>query len=199
MTDPRPPIPVRLARRPTTGGLVAPWINVQLADGGVDFRQTNGTHWRRAWTERRCQTCGQHLGLLLVLIGGPNQIADGGHFDEPALHPECAAYAMRACPMVAGRMTHYRGGPALTEGPRGAVCPIPGCDCDGYVPTEHVLHDDGSHTTRPAAERAPVAGEPAHPWFAVYARSYRLAMTPEGQLLGGVPYGVLRTREVSRP
>ena len=27
---------------------------------------------------------------------------------EPALDPVCAAYTQAACPMVAGRLTHYR-------------------------------------------------------------------------------------------
>lgn len=198
MPDVRPAIPVRLADRPTVGGLVAPWVNVVLADGGVDFRQTYGKHWRQAWTSGRCQTCGQPHGPLLVFLGGPNQIADGGYFDEPPLHPECAAYAIKACPMVAGRMTHYRGTPAPTEGARGKTCPLPGCDCGGYLATDQVLHDDGSHTIRPAPDRSTAAGEPAHPWYAVYARSYRLAVTPEGQLLGGVPVEVVRTREVPR-
>ena len=197
-TDVRPPVPVRLAHRPLTGGLVAPWVNVVLADGGTDFRQTYGKHWRRAWTEGVCQVDGDPIGGLMVFLGGPNQIADGGYFTEPPLHPECAAYAMRACPMVAGRMSHYRAGPPPTEGARGQVCPTPGCGCGGWRPTEQILHADGSHTVQIAAQRAEALGEPAHAWYAVYARSYRLAMTPEGRLLGGVPGDVVKVREVPR-
>ena len=195
--DIRPPIPVRLAHRPTVGGLVQPWVNVVLADGGVDFRQTRGKQWRDAWTKRLCQVDGHPHGELMVFLGGPNQIAEGGFFDEPPLHPECAAYAMRACPMISGRMSHYRSAPSVTEGKRGQACDVPGCDCGGFVATEQVLHGDGSVTNRLAEEQARSGGEPAHAWYAVTARSYRLAMTPDGQLLGGVPTGVLRTKEVA--
>lgn len=199
MAEIRPPIPVRLAHRPTAGGLVAPWINVVLADGSVDFRQINGSSWRKAWTEDRCQTCEEPHGPLRVFLGGPNQIKPGGYFDEPPLHPECAAYATKACPMVAGRMSRYREHLALTEGPRGKACPTPSCDCGGYQATEQILRDDGSYTIQTATERASSAGEPAHPWYAVTARSQQLAVTPEGRLLGGVPVDLVRTREISTP
>lgn len=173
-----------------------PWVNVVLADGGVDFRQTRGNNWRDAWVKGLCQVDGQPHGPSVVFLGGPNQIAEGGHFDEPPLHPECAAYAMRACPMISGRMSHYRPGPSVSEGHRGQVCDRPGCGCGGLIATEQVLHDDGSVTTRLAESRRPSGGGPAHAWFAVHARSYSLAMTPDGQLLGGVPLDILRTREV---
>ncbi|MFI9558843.1 hypothetical protein [Nonomuraea endophytica] len=195
----RPPIPVRLAHRPTVGGLVQPWVNVQLADGGVDFRRANGTHWRRAWTEGRCQICSERLGRLFVMIGGPDQLAEGGVFDEAPMHPECAAYVTLACPMVAGRMTHFRPGPSLTEGARGQDCGVPGCDCGGYTDTEQVLHADGAVTIRRTDSTTSSAGKAAHPWYAVYARAYHLAVTPEEHLLGGIPSGIIRTRQISSP
>jgi hypothetical protein len=188
---------MRLASRPTVGGLVRPWVNVVLADGGTDFRQTHGSNWRNAWLNRLCQVDGQKLTTPMVFLGGPNQVAEGGFFDEPPLHPECAAYASKACPMISGRMSHYRGTPSATEGRRGQVCPDPGCDCRGYLASEQVLDGKGGLTVRPADERPAPVGEPAHAWFAVYARSYRLAMTPEGRVLGGVPVGVVRVRELN--
>lgn len=194
MSDVRPPIPVRLIDRPTTGGLVAPWLNVALADGGTDFRQADGTRWRRAWTEGLCQVCGKPLDALMVFLGGPDQ----RYFDEPPLHPECAHYVTRACPMVAGRMSHFRKGPSVTEGKRGKACTTPGCDCGGYVPSEAVLLPDGGAASIVATDRTGNEGRPAHPWFAVYARTYQLAATPDGQLLGGIPRDVIRTRQVSR-
>ena len=197
MVDRRPPIPMRLAGRPTVAGLVRPWVNIVLADGGLDFRQTHGTNWRNAWLNRLCQVDGQKLAAPLVFLGGPNQIAEGGFFDEPPLHPECAAYAMKACPMISGRMSHYRAAPSATEGRRGQTCPDPGCGCGGYLASDQVLDGKGGLTVRPAVDRAAPAGDPAHAWFAVYARSYRLAMTPEGRLLGGVPTGVVRIRELN--
>ncbi|MGW3346775.1 hypothetical protein ACWDA3_25980 [Nonomuraea rubra] len=193
-----PPIPVRLRNRPTTGGLVRPWGNNELADGGVDFRGLNGTRWRQAWMERLCQVCGKPHESLMVFLGGPNQIRAGGYFDEPPIHPECAIYVREACPMVAGRMTHYRSGPSLSEGRRGQTCIEPGCACGGYRPSEQVLADDGSVTARLADAPGP-AGSPAHAWYAVYARGYRIAVDPENRLRGGVPVDVVRTRQISTP
>ena len=40
--DIRPPIPVRLAHRPTVGGLVQPWVNVVLAQAEKAFQRTGG-------------------------------------------------------------------------------------------------------------------------------------------------------------
>jgi hypothetical protein len=184
MTDAvRPPIPMRLLDRPTIGGLVCPWVNVALADGGVDFRSAHNAKWQRCWLDRICQTCGQPLDRTVVLFGGPNQIKPNGYFTEPPLHPECAAYAAKACPMVAGRMPTYAEHDPLVEGKRGKVCPEPGCDCGGWQP------DDGaSH-----------AGEPAHEWWAVWCTEWQLAVSLEGKLLGGVPIDVKKSRLISRP
>lgn len=183
MNDLRPPIPVALAHRPTIGGLVAPWVNVPLADGGVDFRATHHSKWLRAWTEGICQTCGRSLTVRpVVFLGGRNEFA--GYFGEPPLHPECAAYAQRACPMVAGRQAAYGDRPELAHGQRGKTCPDPGCDCGGWTP-----HPGG----------APHYGDPAHEWWALWADGWNLAANPEGELLGGIPVGERRRRLISAP
>lgn len=178
-----PPIPAALAHRPTIGGLVIPWVNIRLADGGVDFRGIHNRKWVEAWTRGLCQVCALPLTQPVVLLGGPNQLAS--YFDEPPLHPWCAAYTTRACPMVAGRLARYADRPQLAYGRRGAVCPEPGCECVGWTP-----HDPG----RPGSR-----GEPAHPWWAVWCRDYAQAVTPSGRLLGGAPVGELRRRQVSSP
>lgn len=181
----RPPIPAQLAHRPTLGGLVVPWINVTLADGGADFRSPHRARVDRCWMERLCQTCGERLGARCVLFGGPRQIAPGGYFDEPPMHPACAVYARQACPMVAGRLATYAAGPRLSEGRRGAVCPEPGCDCGGWVLT------DGTNR----------GGEPAHPYWEVWADPSLivLAVTPEGRLLGGAVPHPVRVRLIETP
>jgi hypothetical protein len=176
-----PPIPAALAHRPTVGGLVIPWANVALADGGVDFRSAHHSKWVRCWVHGICQTCGLPLDTPVVLLGGPNQL--DSYFDEPPLHPWCAAYVIKACPMVAGRQERYADRRHVSEGHRGKTCPEPGCQCGGWVP----------HTT------ADSAGQPDHQWWAVWCRSWTLAATPQGRLLGGVPNGELRRRLVSTP
>lgn len=179
-----PPIPVTLMHRPTVGGLVKPYVNVELADGGVDFRSTHHKRWERCWREGICQVCALGLTEPIVLLGGPLQLET--YFSEPPLHPWCAGYASKACPMVAGRMSHYPERPKVSDGKRGKKCPLPGCDCQGWLP-------------HPGQGNADHGGEPAHEWFAVWADAVTLAVNPHGRLLGGIPSGVRRTRQVSTP
>lgn len=67
----RPSIPATCHSRPTSGGVVVPWANVQLADGGVDFRSQHESRVQRCWREGLCQLCGTSLGAVFVLFGGP--------------------------------------------------------------------------------------------------------------------------------
>lgn len=161
MTD-LPPIPASCANRPTVGGLVAPFVNLRLADGGVDFRSPHHTTYARCWTERLCQTCGGRLSRPAVLFGGPNQVA-ARSFDEPPLCPPCAVYAAKACPMVAGRQARYATRPRVSEGHRGEVCPDPDCDCGGWVSTDPDRGDSG--------------GDLAHPWYALYIDPAHIQVT----------------------
>jgi hypothetical protein len=151
----RPPIPAPCSARPVIGGLVAPFVNIRLADGGVDFRSPHQITYERCWRDNLCQTCGNQLTGTVVLFGGPNQIRTRS-FDEPPLCTACAVYASRACPMVAGRLSHYAGRERLSEGRRGHVCPDTDCDCGGFRASDPAAHD--------------AAGEPAHDWYAVYVR-----------------------------
>lgn len=179
----RPPIPVQLADRPVQGGIVVPWINVNLADGGYDFRAPHRVKVKRCWTERRCQICGEFIVAVFVLFGGPNQIADWT-FDEPPMHPVCAMYAAKACPMVAGRRATYAATAPVSHGKRGQACPVNGCNCAGWV-------SDGG---------AGHPGEPAHSWYAVWADNYALAVRPDGMLHGGqLIGGPKRVRHLSDP
>lgn len=150
-----PPIPASCAHRPTVGGLVAPFVNIRLADGGVDFRSPHQATYERCWREGLCQTCGGSLASLVVFFGGPRQLRTR-RFDEPPLCLPCAVYASQACPMVAGRQSHYADRERLAEGKRGHVCPDAGCPCGGFVDSDPNAYDS--------------SGEDAHDWFAVYAR-----------------------------
>lgn len=151
-----PPIPASCAHRPTVGGLVAPFVNIRLSDGGVDFRTPHQASTERCWRENLCQTCGTALGDVCVLFGGPRQVRER-RFDEPPLCPPCAVYASRACPMVAGRQAAYADRERLSEGRRGHTCPDGECRCGGFVPSDPDAYD--------------ASGEPAHDWFALYVRT----------------------------
>lgn len=165
MNEPiRPPIPMTCSRRPTAGGVVIPWANVQLADGGCDFRSQHESKVQRCFLEGRCQVCGLPIPQPIVFFGGPRQVAQL-QFDEPPLHPECAVYVSRACPMVAGRLERYADREAVAEGRRGEVCPDPDCECGGWVPTPGLTPSPG--------------GDPAHDWYAVYVSGYSLGVAPK--------------------
>lgn len=184
MTANVPPIPAACEHRPTIGGLVRPWVNIELADGGLDFRGQHRARAEQAITQQLCQVCGERLRRPIVLLGTSENLGRL-MFVEPPLHAECAVYTSHACPMVAGRMTHHPARPALAEGPRGARCPVDDCDCGGWV----------NHTpTERTEDRA------AAPWYAVYVATYSYARDQNGSLLVlTTPAAVLRVRLVSRP
>ena len=163
-----PPIPARCEGLPTIGGLVAPWGNVHLADGGVDFRALHTARHVQCWRQRLCQVCAQRLTQPTVLFGGPQELRQL-LFTEPGLHPECAVYTSWACPMVAGHQERFADRAPVSAGKRGQRCYEPGCDCGGWV-------HEGSRANR--------AGQEAHPWYAVYVNSYNLALYPDRSVLG---------------
>jgi hypothetical protein len=179
-----PPIPVTCANRPTIGGYVRPWINVELGDGGIDFRSQHNARVRIALEGRRCQVCATPLGGLVVLLGGPRDLR---HllFHEPPLHPECAVYTSHACPVVAGRAAHIPTGLRVSEGRRGEKCPLEGCDCGGWVP----IPGSGGQ------------GTGLHPWYAVYALGFQVAYQSDGAVSGALvhPSQVRAVRRVSEP
>ncbi len=184
----RPPIPATCEARPTIAGVVSPWANVQLADGGVDFRSQHESRVQRCWAECLCQLCGNPVPRPIVFFGGPRQVA-ALQFDEPPLHPECAVYASQACPMVAGRVDRYATRDVVSNGHRGATCVEPGCDCGGWTPT-------------PGLNPAP-GGDPAHDWYAVYVSSYSVGVTEDrpDRVHAAVvaPGEVLAVRHISAP
>jgi len=152
----RPPIPATLAERPVKGGLAYPWVNVELADGGADYRSTHYARYEQAWTRCLCQSCGQPTGDRAVLVCGPRQILTR-RFDEPPVCPPCALYASRACPMVGGRTEVYPARPRVVAGHRGTKCADPSCNCQGWIDT------DPEHS-------ADQGGQPALPWYACWIR-----------------------------
>lgn len=144
-----PPIPIRCAARPTIGGLVVPYISVEHADGYV-LGAVHTTRMVQCVTERLCQICGQRLGARVVVFATDKDI-DAGYTGEPGMHPECAAYSAKACPLVNGRMAHYRANPVNLSA---KACPDPGCGCAGWVDSD--------------SDHADTAGKPARPYSAIW-------------------------------
>ncbi|MCG5466717.1 hypothetical protein MED01_005759 [Micromonospora sp. MED01] len=104
---PETDIPVPLRHRPTVGGLVVPWITVQMPDGRYRFGAIDADRLRTAFIDHLCQICGEQMSRLFVFA---MRTVDFERLisTEPAMHPECARYSVTACPMIAGHMTHYR-------------------------------------------------------------------------------------------
>jgi hypothetical protein len=65
-----PPIPVRLAHRPTLGGLAVPYVTPRTVDGRHLFGDVDPHRQWQCLTQRRCGVCGlplaQQLGRGLV-------------------------------------------------------------------------------------------------------------------------------------
>jgi hypothetical protein len=147
------PIPTTLAHRPTVGGLVVPWISIHHGDGRYVLGAVHHTRVEQCFIHRLCQIDGQPLGDTSVFLMRQRDL-DRRMSSEPAMHPECAAYSIRACPMLTGAMSHYRSTPHAVDG---KPCPDPGCECAGWVPS-------------PDAGRR--AGQPAEAYFSVWARDW---------------------------
>lgn len=177
-----PPIPARLAGRPTVGGLVVPYISIHHADGYV-LGAVHNSRRDECVYDTLCQIDGEPLGARIVLHTRPKD-HEAGYTAEPGMHPECAAYSALACPMTNGSMSHYRRKPHSLAG---LSCDEPGCECGGWVE---------------AADNQHRAGAPAEPWSAVWIRhaDYRIAVGPDRTILGVALTGFtpLRVRPIAR-
>jgi hypothetical protein len=175
-----PPIPVHLAGQRTVAGLVVPFITARHADGSPVFGGLDDARREQCLLRRLCQICGTGLGERIVILARPQDIA-AGYAPEPALHPECATYSTRACPMLSHRKDHYRRQPLNVR-----RCGVSGCWCQA--------------ATRGGSTDNPRAGHPSETWKAIWiaAPHYQVHRDERGRAVGvqleGVP--VLRTRTV---
>lgn len=71
-----------------------------------DFRVLDQRRVDECVDRRLCGVCGQALAYWIVFIGGPACLASR-LFNDPAMHPDCAAFAAMACPFIAGPETRY--------------------------------------------------------------------------------------------
>ncbi|GAA3012658.1 hypothetical protein GCM10010483_66890 [Actinokineospora diospyrosa] len=146
-----PPIPEPLRQLPTVGGLVVPWVTPRTADGRFLFGSVDRDRVDQALHGRLCGVCGLPLEHRAVLMMRMSDVARQCS-SEPALHRWCAAYTIQACPMINGRLNHYR-----STAPR---------------------LDPNMVSAPDAAARH---GAAAEPWFAVWIAGYRV-ITDHGNL-----------------
>lgn len=92
---------------------------------------------------------------------------------EAAMHPECFHYSITACPMLAGRMDHYR-----------------------LIGNGQLFAGIGDVLGDPDGRRA---GQAAEPWHAVWARDYTVITDPVTDLPAALllPDQILRVRPIA--
>ncbi|WP_280335040.1 hypothetical protein [Nocardia wallacei] len=178
----RPPILARLHHIPTAQGLTIPFVTLCHRGGRMPVwgaLDPENLHAVRLFA--LCQVCGEPFADRVVVMVRP---ADWllGLASEPGLHPECAHYSTLGCPVLAGRMTHYRSRPPASRLTR---CGDPQCRCATWKPPA----PDGEDELR--------AGKPMDAWYAVWIdrEDYRIVERPAddngpqlvGVLLRGVP------------
>jgi len=156
-------VPARCAHRPLVGGRVVPHVSVTLADCRPVFGAVPRSKALRCITDGLCQICGQKLGRPVVVLATAVQVEER-YTAEAALHPECAAYSAKACPVVAGERTGLRAPDRHIE----QSCNVADCGCAGWVDTEG----------------GGVRGRPVGPWFAVWLDTYEIGVDEHGQVQG---------------
>lgn len=100
-------VPDRLRERPTFNDLLVPYIADSTdrehgEDGGlVVFGKADPIRWAECVEEKKCAMCGYRLDYWIAFIGGPRSVRFRSFLD-PAMHVECADYAMAVCPWMLG-------------------------------------------------------------------------------------------------
>ena len=105
-----PPIPAPMAHLPVVAGLAVPWVTPVLPDGRHLFGAVDAARQEHCLQQHRCGVCGLALADRIVFLMRERDLPR--HYSaEPGLHPWCAAYTIQACPMITGRLPHYRSTP----------------------------------------------------------------------------------------
>lgn len=109
-------IPFRLSRRPRDArGYVIPFAQFVKPDGTPDFRVMDDHLTGKAVRRRLCGLCGEKMRGDVYFIGGPSCV-ENGYFYDPAMHKECALYAIQTCPHLARAKGKYAPTPDKIEG-----------------------------------------------------------------------------------
>lgn len=81
-------------------GFIVPWfVDCGPAGDKPDHRVVDGRKFYRAIKEQRCWLCGGKLGRIKASVIGP-MCAVNRITSEPPCHPQCAKYAVLACPFL---------------------------------------------------------------------------------------------------
>ncbi|GGK90888.1 hypothetical protein Ppa06_57370 [Planomonospora parontospora subsp. parontospora] len=165
-----PPVPALLANLPTWRGIVVPYVTLRHDDGTPLLGEVNRPRLAECLHDARCQLCHAPLKTAdaAVLMARPMDFGQG-YVNEPAQHPWCAAYAVKACPMLSGRLDRNRVRLRSSH-----CCGDPGCVCAEWAKQE------------PSIDAQIRAGQPASPWFSVRfpVTAYTLRRSARGPAKG---------------
>lgn len=101
------PLPHHMRKLPRDPrGYPVPWIALDHK-GKADFRVLDTKKVQQALTAKLCSICGKpmHSGEF-AFVGGPLSI-ENRLFNDPAMHPGCAEYALKVCPFLAAPKFAY--------------------------------------------------------------------------------------------
>ena len=85
-------------------GYPVPYTVLRDSDGVPHFAVNDSERVLRCIREKRCAICGTRLDREMWLVGGPlSAFLTAGRYRDPALHYECARYALQVCPYLASR------------------------------------------------------------------------------------------------
>jgi hypothetical protein len=160
-----PPIPVYLRHCPTMHDMVIPFTTPRHSNGDAALGLTDYTKIAICLRENRCGVCGRRMHDRMVFFMRQRDLRRARSV-EPGMCPPCAGYTQRACPMISGRMNHYR----QTQSPFVVRrCDNPACLCWAWT-----------SNAEPARY-----GTSAEPWYALWTTTYQLIHEASGNLVAG--------------
>lgn len=97
------PLPIWMQKLPKDRrGYPVPVMVMRDKDGRPHFTINDEEIRQRVIKKDRCAICGSKLLKRRALVGGPGSaFLDGGAYIDPAMHLECARYALQVCPYLA--------------------------------------------------------------------------------------------------
>jgi hypothetical protein len=96
-------IPFRMKDLPRdTNGYPIPFTMLRTEDGAADFTRHDLAAIGKSIFDQLCSICGQALHTDIWLLAGAKIALNphGGYID-PAMHKQCAVYALKVCPYLA--------------------------------------------------------------------------------------------------
>jgi len=108
MTQPLPPLPIRIVKLPVDHrGFPVPWFvqwfkdgePTSYGDGEPDFRVIDARKIPVAVNQNRCWVCGETMGVHKAFVIGP-MCAINRIISEPPSHLDCAIFSATACPFL---------------------------------------------------------------------------------------------------